>query len=101
MIDYSKVLTINYPGKKWSLSGDSYDGLDWLDESPKPTQTELDALWDSTQLAYNNTRIKQDRQRAYANESDPVFFKAQRGEATMQEWQAAVDAVKARFPYQD
>ena len=49
MIDYSLILTTNYANKQWILAGTDYDGLDWHDESPKPTQTELDALWDSTQ----------------------------------------------------
>jgi hypothetical protein len=51
MIDYVQILSINYVGKQWSLSGSSYDGLVWLDTSPKPTQSELDALWESTQAA--------------------------------------------------
>lgn len=49
MLDYPLILSVNYPGKQWSLDGESYDGLTWLDESPKPTQAELDALWESTQ----------------------------------------------------
>ena len=49
MIDYAQILTVNYVGKQWSLAGDSYDGLQWLDSSPKPTQANLDALWESTQ----------------------------------------------------
>jgi hypothetical protein len=49
MINYSLILTINYVGKQWSLDGYSYEGLTWLDESPKPTQAELDTLWESTQ----------------------------------------------------
>ena len=49
MLDYSLILTINYVGKEWSLSGNSYDGLTWLSDTPKPTQSELDALWESTQ----------------------------------------------------
>ncbi len=49
MIDYSQILSANYANKQWALNGDSYDGLDWLDSSPKPTQEELDALWKSTQ----------------------------------------------------
>ena len=48
MIDYTLILTTNYAGKQWTLNGDSYNGLDWLDSSPKPTQAELDALWEST-----------------------------------------------------
>jgi hypothetical protein len=51
MLDYSWILTLNYAGKEWSLDGESYDGLTWLDASPKPTQAELDALWESTQAA--------------------------------------------------
>lgn len=39
------------------------------------------------------------RASAYKNESDPLFFKAQRGEATMEEWLAKVDEIKARYPY--
>lgn len=38
------------------------------------------------------------RHAAYAEEADPLFFKAQRGEASMQDWQAKVDEIKARFP---
>ena len=38
------------------------------------------------------------RQQAYIAEADPLFFKAQRGEATMEEWQAKVAEIKARYP---
>ena len=51
MIDYTKILSLNYPGAQWSMDGDSYEGLDWLDSTPKPTQEELDALWIPTQEA--------------------------------------------------
>jgi len=49
MIDYSFILSINYAGKDWCLSGFDYGGLVWTDSTPKPTQEELDALWVSTQ----------------------------------------------------
>ena len=38
------------------------------------------------------------RKAAYREESDPRFFKWQRGEATEAEWIAAVNAIKARYP---
>jgi hypothetical protein len=38
------------------------------------------------------------RRAAYIAEADPLFFKAQRGEATLDEWQAKVAEIKARFP---
>ena len=36
---------------------------------------------------------------AYALEADPLFFKAQRGEATEAEWLALVAEIKTRYPY--
>ena len=43
--------------------------------------------------------IEARRASAYRSESDPLFFKAQRGEATTDEWTAKVAEIKARFPY--
>ena len=45
MIDYEKILIQNYSQKAWSFSGNSYDTLIWLDDSPKPTKQELDSQW--------------------------------------------------------
>jgi cytochrome c len=45
MIDYAAILTANYAGSQWSLNGDTYDGLEWFDNTPKPTQAELDVAW--------------------------------------------------------
>ncbi|MBM5801692.1 MAG: hypothetical protein FJ077_12850 [Cyanobacteria bacterium K_DeepCast_35m_m2_023] len=39
------------------------------------------------------------RAAAYTSEADPLFFKAQRGEATIEEWQSTVADIRARFPY--
>lgn len=36
------------------------------------------------------------RRLMYQNEADPLFFKAQRGEATLDEWKAKVAEIKAR-----
>ena len=38
------------------------------------------------------------RRAAYQVEADPLFFKAQRGEATQADWLAKVEEIKARFP---
>jgi len=42
MIDYAAVLNANYPDAQWTLNGNTYDGLTWLSDTPKPTQAELD-----------------------------------------------------------
>jgi hypothetical protein len=38
------------------------------------------------------------RAEAYRNESDPLFFKAQRGEIDMQVWVDKVAEIKSRYP---
>jgi len=38
------------------------------------------------------------RATAYRAEADPLYFKAQRGEATNDEWLAKVAEIKARYP---
>jgi hypothetical protein len=38
------------------------------------------------------------RSEAYRAESDPLFFKAQRNEATIEEWLAKVNEIKSRYP---
>lgn len=43
----------------------------------------------------------QARHQAYVEESDPIFFKWQRGEATQQEWLDKVAEIKARFPKEE
>lgn len=45
--------------------------------------------------------IESQRAAAYVAEADPLFFKAQRGEATTAEWEAKVAEIKARYPYPD
>lgn len=45
--------------------------------------------------------IRAQRQAAFMAEADPLFFQAQRGEATMDEWWAKVAEIRARLPYPD
>jgi hypothetical protein len=43
--------------------------------------------------------IQAERANAYREEADPLFFKAQRGEADMAEWEAKVEEIRNRYPY--
>lgn len=97
--DYSRILSSKYPGTIWSLNGDTYDGLEWMDPSPKPTQTELNALWPEVQYETQVAAVEAARLTAYEQQSDPLFFKWQRGDATEIEWREAVAKVKAENPY--
>jgi hypothetical protein len=57
-------------------------------------------LYQSQVDLYNQSQKKK-RFTAYTIESDPIFFKSQRGEATNQQWLDAVTAVNNKFQYQE
>jgi hypothetical protein len=61
-------------------------------ETLELSQAELDA-----RAADALAATKAKRAVAYQQESDPLFFKAQRGEALMDEWLAKVAEIKARY----
>jgi hypothetical protein len=44
-MDIPIILVNKYSGSQWTLNGDSYEGLTWLSETPKPTEKELTDLW--------------------------------------------------------
>jgi len=99
MTDYAAVLTVNYPEAEWQLEGDSYDGLTWLSDTPKPTQAELDAAWPQVDYGRQIAAVENARRADYEAISDPLFFEWQRGDGTEQAWLDAVAAIKAAHPY--
>ena len=48
-MDIAKILEQNYSGSSWTLNGDSYEGLTWLSDTPKPTKKQLEDLWPEVQ----------------------------------------------------
>jgi hypothetical protein len=99
MTDYVAVLVANYPGSHWSISDNDYDTLNWLDETPKPTQAALDAAW--PQVEYDNqvAAVETTRRTQYEAQSDGIFFEWQRGTNTKEAWEAAVQTIKNANPY--
>jgi hypothetical protein len=59
---------------------------------------DIDAIYAPAAAAQSIITAEANRKAAYIAEADPLFFKAQRGEATMQEWQDKVAEIKARYP---
>ena len=99
MTDYAAVLTAEYPGAEWTLNGDDYAGLTWLSDTPKPTKKKLDDLWPKVQHDREVARIRSARAARYQAEADPLYLKAQRNEADIADWHAAVDQIRADLPY--
>ena len=98
-MDIAAILSDKYPGAEWTLDGDQYGGLTWLDDSPKPTKKALEALWPEVQNARAIASVEAARAAAYREIADPVFFRYQAGEATEAEWKAARQAVRDAHPY--
>ena len=99
-MDITQVLSKRYPDAEWTLNGDGYSGLTWLSEDiAKPTAEELQAEWAQVQFEVAYATVEADRQIAYRETADPVFFEFQRGDMTEQDWLGAVQAVKDAHPY--
>jgi hypothetical protein len=49
-MDISQILTLNYKGQEWHLTGENYEGLDWLSKTTKPTLQELEDQWPEVEL---------------------------------------------------
>ena len=66
MTDYIAVLQANYLGAQWSLSGNDYDTLEWYDDTPKPSQQQLDAAWPAVQQAQADAVVAKETARQSA-----------------------------------
>ena len=93
------ILANKFSSAQWVLDGDKYSGLKWLDDSPKPSQADLEALWPEVQFAASTEVVELERKAAYQAEADPLFFKSQRGKGSKDEWLAKVAEIDERFPY--
>ena len=71
-----------------------------LPEGVGPTWL-YDGLTFSEPLPYVPPKEVQEAARAaaYTKEADPLFFQAQRGKATQQDWLDKIAEIEARFPY--
>jgi hypothetical protein len=86
-------------GWKDVTAGEKYENILVHDKSKKlPSKSECEQGIIALQAEWDAKLIDQQRQSAYQTESDPLFFKHQRGEATEQDWLDKVAEIKARFP---
>ena len=73
-------------------------GIEYTDEDGNQA-FDLSSIESHIQIERHNASQRLARAEAYRTESDPLFFRWQRGEGTQQEWLDAVEAIRARFPY--
>ena len=63
----------------------------------KPTWSEVEEKVNTYLFNKKINDNKSLRQAAYVTESDPIFFKYQRGEATKEEWLIKIEEIKNRY----
>jgi hypothetical protein len=101
MTDYSAAIIALYPDAEWSLNANDYSTLVWLSATPKPTKKKLDDAWPQVQYDLEHAAVEAARRARYQSETDGMFFAAQRDGLPLDDWKAAVDAIKADLPYPD
>lgn len=94
----SAILSLR-PGAKFELRGDV---LTWLDEvQTEPTEAEIQAEIVRLQADYDSKQYQRQRQPEYPSLATfaDAYYWAQKGDNTkMDEYVAACDAVKAKYP---
>lgn len=99
-MDIGGVLAHYFPWPhEWTVTGDSYADIEWHSDTPKPTEEELEALADALEDLQAMAVARELRRQAFVMESDPIKFKVMRGEASHEDWLAAVAAIRDRYPY--
>jgi len=100
MTDYAAVLAAIRPGAQWSLDGNDYAGLTWLEDTPKPTKKTLDDAWPQVKYDREHAAVEAARRARYQAETDGLYFDAMREDTpSLAAWRAAVDQIKADLPY--
>jgi len=103
MID--KALLNLRPGAVWSMTGDDYTGLEWLDTvQSKPTIEEVKQELARLQQAWTATEYQRQRAKEYPplqDLADALYWQAQGNLQPMTDYLAACAAVKALYPKGD
>lgn len=98
-MDIAKVLQRIRPNAVWSLDNNEYRTLNWRSEDPKPSFKEVSDAWKDLEVEFEIERLSELRKQAYQEESDPIFFEYQRGDAEKSEWLDKIQEIKDRFPF--
>lgn len=94
MIDRA-ILSLR-PGAEWTLNGDTYEGLEWLDQiQTKPTIEEIDVEIARLQQEHTNTeyqRLRKDHYPSFADQFDLLYH------GGYDAWKLAIQQVKDQYP---
>lgn len=91
-----KVLSKYYSDCQWSLNGNSYDGITWLDKiKEKPTKEDIEEYLQALQYEEESLAYQQARKSAYPSIEDQLDMLYHLG---YDGWKKEIEAVKIAFP---
>jgi len=94
--DYAWILSEKYKGTEWSMNGDDYSGLNWIDKvAPKPTQLELDNLYASHKAATDYLRNRETEMPSAQEQLKMQYDDLVNGTTT---WADTMAALYAKYP---
>ena len=97
--DYAAVLTAIRPDSLWGMVNNDYATLVWRSDDPKPTKKTLDDAWPQVEYEREYAAVKAERRARYQAETDGIYMAAVRDDLPLDDWKAAVAAIKADLPY--
>jgi len=87
------------PGAEWSLTGDEYAGLNWLDEvQTQPTKKAVEAEVKRLQAEYDAAEYQRLRAAEYPDMADYLDGVVKDDQAQIDAYITACLAVKAKYP---
>lgn len=97
MID--KALMSLRPGAQWSMSGDEYEGIQWMDESQTmPSKREVLAEVERLKLERQRTEYQRLRAKEYPSITDYLDAVVKGDQAQIDRYIEACLAVKTKYP---
>jgi hypothetical protein len=86
------------PGAEWTLNGDSYEGIQWLDETQtKPSEDEISQKIEELKAEHELTQYQRQRKPEYPSITDQLDALFHAG-VFPPEMAAQIQAIKDKYP---
>lgn len=97
-MDISKAILSIRPNSQWILRGDSYEDLEWLDDTEKPTEEEINQEIDRLNSEWQATEYQRLRAAEYPDFKDYLDGIVKGDQDQIDAYVAACLAVKEKYP---
>jgi hypothetical protein len=103
-MDIQRALMSIRPGAAWSLNGETYEGLHWLEKpayeggQKKPTKEEVESEVSRLQQEWEITQYQRDRKKEYPDITEYLDGVVKGDDAQIQAYIDKCNAVKAKYP---